>query len=168
MIKVFCKPYQGFTLMEILIVVVIISIMTLAGVRLLGMDSEEKETSRYIQRFHSKIKLACEQSVFRNRKYGVLFSQDGYSFVYFTGLDWKPVESNSLLSTDILPHNAKQEIYRQGRQMQLSKDLSEKPQVYCSVDGSYSVFRLVLKVRDLSYQLMTESPWKLTGEWLDK
>src|SRR5882724_12018664 len=73
----------GFTLIEILVVVLIIGVVSagvLLSVSLTGRDRElEKESDRLLALFT----YAREQAELQTREYGVLFQDDGYEFLTY-------------------------------------------------------------------------------------
>jgi general secretion pathway protein H len=73
----------GFTLIEIMIVVVIIGVISagvLLSVNLTGRDHDlEKESDRLL----SLVNYAREQAELQTREYGVIFYQDGYQFLAY-------------------------------------------------------------------------------------
>jgi general secretion pathway protein H len=73
----------GFTLIEILVVVVIIGVISagiLLSVSLTGRDSElEKESTRLL----TLVNYAREQAELQTREYGILLQEDGYQFVAY-------------------------------------------------------------------------------------
>jgi type II secretion system protein H len=96
---------QGFTLIEIMIVVFIIGIMAagvLLSVNLTGRDRDlEKESERLL----SLVNYAREQAELQTREYGVLFHDDGYQFVAYDvrrGL-WREVYEDDSLRVRKLP-----------------------------------------------------------------
>jgi general secretion pathway protein H len=95
----------GFTLIEILIVVVIIGIISagvLLSVNLTGRDRDlEKETDRLL----SLVNYAREQAELQTREYGVIFHEDGYQFLTYDarrGL-WREIYEDDALRLRKLP-----------------------------------------------------------------
>src|SRR5882757_7520551 len=74
---------SGFTLIEIMIVVVIIGVISagvLLSVNLTGRDNElEKESDRLL----TLVNYAREQSEMQTREYGIVIHEDGYQFVAY-------------------------------------------------------------------------------------
>jgi general secretion pathway protein H len=100
-----CKPPRGFTLIEILIVVVIIGVISagvLLSVNLTGRDHDlEKESERLL----TLVNYAREQAELQTREYGVIFHDDGYQFVAYDvrrGL-WREVYEDEILRLRKLP-----------------------------------------------------------------
>jgi type II secretion system protein H len=95
----------GFTLIEILVVVLIIGILSsamLLSVNLTGRDRElEKESDRLL----TLINYAREQAELQTREYGLLFNDDGYQFLAYDvrrGL-WREVYEDEIFRQRKLP-----------------------------------------------------------------
>ena len=95
----------GFTLIEIMIVVVIIGIITagvLLSINLTGRDQDlEKESDRLL----TLVNYVREQAQMQTRDYGVLIRDDGYQFVAYDtrrGL-WREIYEDEILRLRKLP-----------------------------------------------------------------
>jgi general secretion pathway protein H len=96
---------RGFTLIEIMIVVVIIGVISatvLLSVNLTGRDHDlEKESDRLL----SLVNYAREQAELQTREYGVIFHDDGYQFLAWDarrGL-WRQIYEDEVLRLRKLP-----------------------------------------------------------------
>jgi general secretion pathway protein H len=96
---------RGFTLIEIMIVVVIIGVISAAvllSVNLTGRDHDlEKESDRLL----SLVNYAREQAELQTREYGVIFHDDGYQFLAWDarrGL-WRQIYEDEVLRLRKLP-----------------------------------------------------------------
>ncbi len=77
---------SGFSLLEILVVIVIISIVLSFAV--LSLDTEPDELNNETQRLTALMKLAAEEAVMNSREYQVLFGEQDYSFQVFSNGQW--------------------------------------------------------------------------------
>jgi type II secretion system protein H len=96
---------SGFTLIEIMIVVVIIGVISagvLLSVNLTGRDNElEKESDRLL----TLVNYAREQSEMQTREYGVVVHEDGYQFVAYDTRRrlWREIYEDEALRMRKLP-----------------------------------------------------------------
>jgi len=90
---------EGFSLLELLVVVTIIGVFVGATVLSLGVLGSDRELEREVLRFRSLVDLLREEAVMEGRDYGILFSETGYRFyIYdYTRLIWlDPIGDNFL------------------------------------------------------------------------
>ena len=71
---------QGFTLIEILVVVFIITTMAGMVVFLIGDDGSRRELQTEAKRIHGIIQMASEEAVISGQEYGLEVLKDGYLF----------------------------------------------------------------------------------------
>ena len=96
---------SGFTLIEIMIVVVIIGVISagvLLSVNLTGRDNElEKESDRLL----TLVNYAREQSEMQTREYGIVVHEDGYQFVAYDTRRrlWRQIYEDEALRLRKLP-----------------------------------------------------------------
>jgi general secretion pathway protein H len=96
---------RGFTLIEIMIVVVIIGVISatvLLSVNLTGRDHDlEKESDRLL----SLVNYAREQAELQTREYGVIFHDDGYQFLAWDARRqlWRQIYEDDVLRLRKLP-----------------------------------------------------------------
>ena len=119
----------GFTLLEILVVVLIIGIVT-AGM-LLSMSFAGKDTDLQTEskRLASLMKYAEEQAQLQTRNYGIFFSQTGYEFVVYDarrGL-WRRVFEDDALRARTLPSGLDFKLVVDARPIVLGDSLQVPP-----------------------------------------
>ncbi len=99
------SPFAGFTLLEILVVILIIGVMT-AGM-LLSMNFAGKDTQLQTEskRLLSLMKYTQDQAELQTRNYGIVFSQRGYEFVVYgvRRAAWRRVFEDDALRERMLP-----------------------------------------------------------------
>lgn len=141
---------RGFTLIEILVVLVIIGILA-AGVLLslnsTGQDPQlQKESDRLLALFN----YAREQAELQTREYGLLLQPDSYEFLAYdvrTGL-WRSVDEDDVLRLRKLPAGLDFKLVLDGRPVVLQPppDTNAKqPQVMIFSDGDLDSFEITLE-----------------------
>jgi general secretion pathway protein H len=140
----------GFTLIEILVVVVIVGVLAaglMLSVTLTGRDHElEKESDRLLALFT----YAREQAELQTREYGVLFQDDGYEFLAYDGRRglWRSVFEDDVLTARKLPDGLGFTLSVESRPVVLKrpKDSTDKtPQVMIFSNGDLTTFAAVLQ-----------------------
>src|ERR1700739_4903773 len=135
----------GFTLIEILVVVVIIGVVAasmLLSFSLTGRDRElEKESDRLLALFN----YAREQAELQTREYGVLFQDDGYECVAYDVRRgaWRSLFEDDALHARRLPDGLDVKLTVEARPVVLTrpKDATDKtPQVMIFSNGDLPSF----------------------------
>jgi len=73
----------GFTLIEILVVLIIVGLLAALAVFSLGDSSRQRELENEVRELYLLMQTASEQAVVNNREMGVQFQEDGYQFVAY-------------------------------------------------------------------------------------
>lgn len=140
----------GFTLVEILVVVVIIGIVSagiILSLRVTGRDPElEKESARLL----ALLNYAREQAELQTRDYGVIFQDDAYQFVAFDVRrgTWRVVFEDDALRQRRLPEGLTLRLVVDGRAVVLTrpKDATDKtPQVMSFASGDLTSCEITLE-----------------------
>jgi general secretion pathway protein H len=152
----------GFTLIEILVVVVIIGLIAagmLLSVSLTGRDHDlERESDRLLALFT----YAREQAELQTREYGVLFADDGYEFVTYDARRdaWRSVSEDDALAARKLPDGLGFKLTVEARPVVLTRPADapdKKPQVMIFSNGDLTSFTATLQ-RDNGVRSVTLAP----------
>jgi general secretion pathway protein H len=144
------RAAAGFTLIEIMVVVVIIGVLAagmILSVTLTGRDRElEKESDRLLALFT----YTREQAELQTREYGVMFQDDGYEFLTYDVRRgaWRSVFEDDALGARHLPDGLDFKLVVDGRQVVLTrpKDAKDKtPQVMIFSNGDLTAFGATLE-----------------------
>ncbi|HET8800056.1 MAG TPA: type II secretion system minor pseudopilin GspH [Marinobacter sp.] len=81
----------GFTLIEILVVLIVVGLLASLAVFSMGGSSQQRELENEIRELYLLMQTASEQSVLNNLEYGLLLEEGGYRFVAYDDRsgDWK-------------------------------------------------------------------------------
>lgn len=95
----------GFTLIEILVVVVIIGILSFGVLLSISLTGRDRELETESDRLLSLVNYAREQAELQTREYGVIFHDDGYQFVAYDPRrgHWREVYEDEVLRQRRLP-----------------------------------------------------------------
>ncbi|MCW8924295.1 MAG: type II secretion system minor pseudopilin GspH [Gammaproteobacteria bacterium] len=96
---------NGFTLLELMIVIVIIAILFSFATLTIRSSSPEDSIREEAQRLQRLIQLALEEAVMKNTEYGLEFKQNSYQFLTYTGDQWQAIADDKLLRERELPEN---------------------------------------------------------------
>jgi general secretion pathway protein H len=101
---------RGFSLLELLVVIVIISILfTFTTLAIRGTSPEELiETEA--QRLDRLLQLALEEAILKGQEYGLEFKTDRYRFLLYFENTWQPLDNDDLLRERQLPENMELEL----------------------------------------------------------
>ena len=149
------RANAGFSLLELLIVVVIIGLLAQAVAiswRALGNDREvEEETNR----LRSVIDLLHEEALMQSRDYGVMFTETGYRFYVFDyqELAWVVPQTDRLLEQHMLRPQLGMSLVLDGRDVPLDPDFESQdvenpePQVMLLSSGEVTPFTIEMATR---------------------
>ncbi len=94
---------NGFTLLELLVVVVIVAILFTYTTLAIRSDSAEVLIKKEAFRLERLIELALEEAILRGEEYAIEIHLDGYRFLRFTENQWLPLSEDKILGIRELP-----------------------------------------------------------------
>jgi type II secretion system protein H len=164
------RKQAGFTLIEILVVVVIVSVLTAMGVQMISSGSVERNLKQHAKIMQSSIEYACDQATLQNIIHGVRISTTSYAFVYYVNQQWVDLISQDSLFTKELTDGSQISLEIDGITVVLQDDITELPQIICDNTGQMTSFVLVISdaTSQHHYQLRAKDFWQIEGQWLDE
>jgi general secretion pathway protein H len=102
---------SGFTLLELLVVVVIVAILFTYTTLAIRSNSPEDLIKEEANRLERLTQLALEEAILRGEEYGIEFQLDGYRFLHFSEDQWQLLEQDRILHQRELPIDMKLEMH---------------------------------------------------------
>ena len=140
----------GFTLIEIMVVVVIIGVVAALMVLSFTLTGRDRELEKESDRLFALFTYAREQAELQTREYGVLFQDDGYEFLSYDvrRAIWRGVPDDEALVARRLPDGLGVKLTVEARPVVLTrpKDARDKtPQVMIFSNGDLTSFAATLE-----------------------
>lgn len=153
---------RGFTLIEILVVVIIIGITVSFAVLSIGGSDYQELLQEEASRLRALIQLAGEEAIVQNAEYAVSFNDDEYTFLMLDdeGKEWLPLENDSMLRTRTLPEGIYMELESVEELGTLNTESDEfVPHVFLLSSGETTPFSLAFHATDIDeYYVLTGDP----------
>jgi len=162
----FTKPSQeksssGFTLLELMIVIVIVGIMFSFLVLSIRGSSPEEAINTEARRLNQLIGLALEEAILRGEEYAIVFKPNSYQFVRLSENGWQAIQGDRQLRTRELPEDITIELEIDNIELTLSRDQKTdetklKPHVFLLSSGEITpefTVNLVIFGIDTSYHI---------------
>ena len=115
---------RGFSLIEILVVIVIVGIVMSIAVLSLTLVGGDRDVRQEAQRVISLVEVAQDDSMLQGREFGLEFMQGSYRFVEFdpfTG-QWSEIVGDDTLRLRELPEEIELALYIEDRRVLLESD----------------------------------------------
>lgn len=154
---------NGFTLLEVLVVVAIAAIVTSLVVLRLGDWRAPGNPATQLERLAALIDHQCEQALFQSRPRGLRVYETGYDFWQSAREGWVPVPEGDLGQPREWVGGLDVELTIDGRPVPLG-DKTQSPQIVCQPMGELTAFSLRLRTGDQSPSLSGEPGGRLALE----
>jgi general secretion pathway protein H len=166
------RSSSGFTLIEMLVVVVIIGIVCTGIILSVNLAGRDNELQKEGDRLEALMKYAREQADLQTRDFGILFRDDGYEFLTYDvrRQAWRDVFEDDALHDRNLPEGLGIKLTVEKRPIVLTKpkdDTDKSPQVIIFANGDLTDFQVTVE-REGGVRSITVSQDTTTGEVVAK
>jgi len=150
---------RGFTLIEIMVVMLIVGIMVAGTVLSVGLAHGDRDLEKERDRLVGLTEYMREQASLQSREFGIRCFQGGYEFlVYVRDPDfpdnaiWQRADADQMMRARHLPRGLELELAVDGRKVLLPEEEVKPdelaPQVLLFSSGELNLFELTLRRED--------------------
>jgi general secretion pathway protein H len=155
------KSARGFTLIEILVVLVIIAVMTGAALYRITVTGVDRGLDIEGDRLCDVVQAANQQSGLEGRDLGIRFIPDGYEVLAFSGFSnkWAAVTDDRTYERHSLPAGVHLAVELEGKAAVLKMPTEEEPaspQVIISAAGDASSYRVTFTREGTDHEFVIE------------
>ncbi len=154
--------HRGFTLLELMVVLVLIGIMTTLAIISMGSGGLNRQLEQEGRRFISLVELAGDEAILQGRELGMDFSQTEYRFLTLIEGKWQLYPDDNIFRNRTLPDTAFYKLFIEGLPVELSEQLEPidndeeqdeptKPQLFILSSGERNMFELQLLTSNRSH-----------------
>jgi general secretion pathway protein H len=154
----YCKQ-SGFTLIEMMVVLVIIGIMVTSVVLSIRTDDLGEHMEMEMQRIQALLKLAREEAVMQNEDIALKVTENTYSFEILGDKGWEPITGDQIFrarkvvdGTELALKVDDLEIKFGQQQEAAGEDKIPPPRIFILSSGEIMPFELILRTVDQSLQ----------------
>jgi general secretion pathway protein H len=147
------RQSAGFTLIELMVVIVLIGIVFTFAALSIGGDDVAELMEQEARRLVSLVDLAGEEAIVRGEELAIQFTDEGYTFLVAGDSGWTALQDDGLFKPRTLPPGIELRLEVEGKLPPLqmhdpdaeNKDDAMVPQVYVLSSGEITPFTVILQ-----------------------
>lgn len=166
------RSISGFTLIEILVVIFIMSIVTSVALLSVGRN-ENRQLESFAKELVQTVTLAQEQAMLQPSVLGLSIEKHAYQFAAYRLAEnkkknvWSPL-TDHLLGIHTIPHNVELTVEMGGQKIAQEDDVAHAPQVVISTNGDITPFTIYIgkKGKSPRYVIKGDADGTITSKLL--
>jgi len=155
------RQQQGFTLIEILVVVVLISVIVSVMLLSIDLSSPSRRLEAVADKLTQQMHLAYQSAVLQQRELGFSITEQGYLFLEYQEGEWIP-PFEKLLQPEVWPEPLERTLILDEKAVAPMSMKEPVAQVLILSSGEMTPFLLELRDRDNDWQA------RLSGDFLGR
>ncbi|WP_133405263.1 type II secretion system minor pseudopilin GspH [Parashewanella tropica] len=93
-----CRSQRGFTLLEIMIVVVLMGLMAAAVIPSFNTSTPKQQLEKKAKEFMATTELVLNETILSGQFLGIVIDPDGYHYVIYHENKWQPLTNDRILT----------------------------------------------------------------------
>lgn len=168
------KIVKGFTLIEIMVVMVIIGVILSFATLSISSGGLAPKLEQEAQRLASLLKLASQEAIMQSKEMAVSFNTDGYRFYVLQEQEWQAVTArDDIFRPRPLPPGMQTEIRLEGEPIVLNEASSNNkmPQLLLLSSGEMTQFEVIFMAESdetLRYRLTGTATGELSVQQYER
>jgi general secretion pathway protein H len=149
---------RGFTLLEVMVVLVIVSVILTFVTLTAGGDQRAEQLQRETRRLAALLEMASEEAVLSSQQLAVRFSEEGYEFLVLQGGKWLPLSEDPVLRPRTLPEGIELDLELEDNPPpSLVSEDSDLPQVFLLSSGEMTPFVVTLSAPESEQRFLVKA-----------
>ncbi len=152
------RSQSGFTLLEVMVVVVLVGIIVTFATLSLDSGGLEREMQEEARRMQQLIRVAREEAILQTVELALLLEEDAYSFEVLQERKWAPVAGDKLLRRRPLHDGLTMEVSLEDLEFKLGEDKDDDSvRVLMLSSGEVTPFEVTLRADTLDVVYLVRS-----------
>lgn len=153
----------GFTLIELMVVIIIIGILMSAVVLSIRTDEIDEHMEIEIRRIQALINLAREEAVMQGQEYALTVKEGSYLFEMFDDGAWLPITDDRVFRERAVLQGTELALVVDTLEIPLATaedsgdDRESPPRIYILSSGEIMPFELILRTQDQTVQFSVKA-----------
>jgi general secretion pathway protein H len=141
-------PISGFTLMEILVVLLLVGIIITMSTLSINTTGVARQVEEETIRFANLLDLASQEAILQAKEIGVSLQEEGYRFYVFDNQHWRLVKEDELLRPHQFLIGLQVEVLIEEQQISLGRSDAEEavPSIILFSTGEITPFVILFKM----------------------